>query len=148
MLEQLQFPLASSSEASAKKLLCTDSDHVWRRRLRSLQSVDELVAGLFDAVREKQAMASTVFIYASDHGYHSGQWGVAYCKMLPYEEDVRIPMFVRLPASAKHPAAAHARVIASPTLNIECVRLPSFLPLSGAAVLSCGGRPQHRADDA
>ena len=24
MLEQLQFPLASSSEASAKKLLCTD----------------------------------------------------------------------------------------------------------------------------
>ena len=127
MLEQLRLPLASSSEASAKKLLCTDSDHVWRRRLRSLQSVDELVAGLFDAVREKQAMASTVFIYASDHGYHSGQWGVAYCKMLPYEEDVRIPMFVRLPASAKHAPSSHARVITSPTLNIEYVRLPSFL---------------------
>lgn len=30
-------------------------------------------------------MARTVFLYTSDHGYHSGQWGVAYCKMLPYE---------------------------------------------------------------
>jgi hypothetical protein len=30
-----------------------------------------------------KAMDRTVFIYSSDHGYHSGQWGVAYCKMLP-----------------------------------------------------------------
>jgi hypothetical protein len=63
------------------------SDHVWRRRLRSLQSVDDLVAGLFEAVASSpgDAMNRTVFIYSSDHGYHSGQWGVAYCKMLPCE---------------------------------------------------------------
>jgi hypothetical protein len=47
------------------------SDHVWRRRLRSLQSVDDLVAGLFQAVASSpgDAMNRTVFIYSSDHGY-------------------------------------------------------------------------------
>ena len=44
----------------------TYSDHIWRRRLRSLQSVDDLVAGLFDAVRASpgNAMDRTVFIYS------------------------------------------------------------------------------------
>ena len=66
--------------------------------MRTLQSVDDLVAAQFAAVAAAGAMDKTVFIYTSDHGYHSGQWGVAYCKMLSYEEDVRIPMFVRLPS--------------------------------------------------
>ena len=45
--------------------------------------VDDLVARLFETVAVAGAMDRTVFIYSSDHGYHSGQWGVAYCKMLP-----------------------------------------------------------------
>lgn len=51
-------------------------------------------------VAAANAMDRTVFVYTSDHGYHSGQWAVPYCKMLPYVEDVRIPFFVRLPPSA------------------------------------------------
>eukprot|EP01048_Picozoa_sp_COSAG05_P003762 COSAG05_NODE_181_length_14767_cov_9.554859_4_plen_492_part_00 len=46
----------------------TYSDHIWRRRLRSLQSVDDLVDGLFAAVRDGGALNSTVFLYSSDHG--------------------------------------------------------------------------------
>ena len=43
------------------------SDHIWRRRLRSLLSVDDLVAGHFSAVREAGALGKTVFVYTSDH---------------------------------------------------------------------------------
>eukprot|EP01048_Picozoa_sp_COSAG05_P003761 COSAG05_NODE_181_length_14767_cov_9.554859_3_plen_287_part_00 len=60
---------------------------------------------------------------------HSGQWGVAYCKMLPYEEDVRIPMFVRLPASATRPASPTAHLVTYPTLNIDVA--PFLLDLAG-----------------
>jgi len=94
-------------------------------------------------------MDRTVFIYTSDHGYHSGQWGVAYCKMLSYEEDVRIPMFVRLPGSAAGGARAGggassggwgggrraqaqqlaAFVIHSAVLNIDLA--PALLDLAG-----------------
>ena len=48
--------------------------------------------------------------------------GVAYCKMLPYEEDVRIPMFLRLPPSAKlpgHPQASrHVARVAMPLCSL------------------------------
>ena len=58
------------------------SDHVWRRRLRALQSVDELVTKIHGIVEAHGAMERTVWIYTSDHGYHSGQFGVTHCKML------------------------------------------------------------------
>ena len=63
------------------------SDHVWRRRLRSLRSVDDMVQALFDVVAGHGQLDKTVFVYASDHGYHSGQWTIPYCKMLPYVTD-------------------------------------------------------------
>ena len=121
------------------------SDHVWRRRLRSLQSVDDLVARVFATVASapEDAMDRTVFVYSSDHGYHSGQWGVAYCKMLPYEEDVHIPMFVRMPSSTTYPASPNgvARKVEAPTLNIDIA--PTLLALAGfgtAAVAEMDGQ--------
>ena len=38
------------------------SDHIWRRRLRSLQSVDHLVARLFATVEGANALNQTVFV--------------------------------------------------------------------------------------
>lgn len=105
------------------------SDHLWRRRLRSLQSVDDLVAAQFEAVEAANALDKTVFVYTSDHGYHSGQWGVAYCKMLPYEEDVRIPMYIRIPGNGGPGSGAAANIVSSPVLNIDLA--PSFLDIAG-----------------
>ena len=48
-----------------------------------------------------------------------------------YEEDVHIPMFVRMPASARHPPSIGgvARAVRAPILNIDIA--PSLLDLAG-----------------
>eukprot|EP00912_Choanoflagellata_sp_UC4_P000453 UC4_evm2s285 len=108
------------------------SDHVWRRRLRSLQSVDELVARQFATVADAGEMDRTIFIY-----YHSGQWAVPVGKMLPYNEDVQIPMFIRLPPSSslgvqqdvQSSEAFGAVPILTPVLNIDIA--PTILDFAG-----------------
>jgi len=39
------------------------SDHVWRRRLRSLKSVDDLVAEVFALLKSTAQLERTVFVY-------------------------------------------------------------------------------------
>ena len=83
---------------------------VWGRK----RGVDDLVAKVAAELEAAGAMKRTVFLYGSDHGYHSGQWALPYCKMMPYEEDVRIPLFARLP-----PASPPLREIA-PRSQVRC----------------------------
>ena len=118
-----QYPLMNATDVEY-------SDHLWRRRLRALRSVDDLVGKLWDTVRDADALDRTVFVYTSDHGYHSGQWGVAYCKMMPYEHDVRVPLFVRLPTGSST-GGAPATVVSAPVLNIDLA--PTLLELAGYA---------------
>lgn len=99
-----------------------------------------MVARHFAAVTAAGAMDRTVFVYTSDHGYHSGQWGVPYCKMLPYEEDVRVPMFVRIPKGSIYGrgAGGAATIIQSPVLSIDLA--PTLLDLAGYTAAAMDGR--------
>ncbi|MGH2703469.1 MAG: sulfatase-like hydrolase/transferase, partial [Actinomycetota bacterium] len=65
-------------------------------QLRSLMSVDELVAGVFERLIELGLDRNTLVIYLSDNGYMWGQHGIV-TKHFPYSESVRIPLFVRWP---------------------------------------------------
>ena len=65
-------------------------------QLRSLISVDELVAGVFERLSELGQDRNTLVIYLSDNGYMWGQHGIV-TKHFPYSESVRIPLFVRWP---------------------------------------------------
>jgi hypothetical protein len=55
-------------------------------------------------------------------------------RLFRYEEDVHIPMFVRVPASARHPASSGgvARAVNAPTLNVDIA--PTMLDLAGFSV--------------
>jgi N-acetylglucosamine-6-sulfatase len=68
----------------------------WRKRQRSLQSVDDLVANVVDALYDTSQLDNTYVIYTSDNGYllyrHREEG-----KSAPYEESIGVPMIVRGP---------------------------------------------------
>jgi arylsulfatase A-like enzyme len=109
----------------------------WRRRsLESLQSVDDAVKRLYDALSDSvpgvptapAVLANTVIIYTSDNGYAWGEhkWGD---KRVPYEESIRVPLVVR-PAGG-----VSARTETSLALNIDLA--PTIVALAGKSPGDC-----------
>ncbi|KAH7027718.1 alkaline-phosphatase-like protein [Microdochium trichocladiopsis] len=72
-------------------------DHFYRQRLRSLQSVDELVDSIVSTLQAAGALDDTYIIYSSDNGYHVGQHRLPPGKECAFEEDIRIPLYIRGP---------------------------------------------------
>ncbi|KXJ91234.1 alkaline-phosphatase-like protein [Microdochium bolleyi] len=72
-------------------------DHFYRQRLRSLQSVDELVESIVHKLQVTGALEDTYIIYSSDNGYHIGQHRLPPGKECAFEEDIRVPLYIRGP---------------------------------------------------
>jgi N-acetylglucosamine-6-sulfatase len=73
------------------------SDALYRQRLESLQSVDDLVAALATALQANGQMDNTYVIYTSDNGMFAGEHGLFDTKNLPFEEAIRVPFMIRGP---------------------------------------------------
>jgi N-acetylglucosamine-6-sulfatase len=69
---------------------------LYRKRLASLQSVDDMVGAIVAALRDTDQLDSTYIIFASDNGYFFGEHR-RVDKSLAYEESIRIPLVVRGP---------------------------------------------------
>lgn len=72
-------------------------DSLYRRRLQSLQAVDEAVAALVATLTRTGQLANTYFFFTSDNGFHLGQHRLSDGKYTSYDEDVRVPLVVRGP---------------------------------------------------
>ena len=74
-------------------------DNLYRDRLRSLLSVNDIIKGLWDEIFDKYEglLDNTYIIYTSDHGFHLGQWGIACYKAQMYETDIHVPFYMRGP---------------------------------------------------
>ncbi|KAL2840171.1 Six-hairpin glycosidase-like protein [Aspergillus pseudoustus] len=72
-------------------------DFFYRQRLRALQGVDELVDKLITRLEESGLIHNTYIIYSSDNGFHIGHHRLPPGKTTSYEEDIRVPFFVRGP---------------------------------------------------
>ena len=59
---------------------------MYRDRLRTLLSVDDLVHGVLSKIPD---LNNTFVIFSSDHGYHMGQFGLTIDKRHMYEFDIR-----------------------------------------------------------
>lgn len=75
-----------------------DENH--RFKLRAMRSVDDLVENIVDALGA--AIDNTYLIFCSDNGFHSGEHRMGHGndnggKNNPYEEDIRIPLYIRGP---------------------------------------------------
>eukprot|EP01083_Nonionella_stella_P317406 1155543_1 len=69
-------------------------DELWRDRLKSLLSVDDLIGDIYDFLMEHQLLNNTYIYFSSDHGYHLGEFKVPCFKTLPYETDIRVPTYM------------------------------------------------------
>ena len=59
---------------------------VYRARLQTLLSVDDLVSGVLGKIPDPD---NTFVIFSSDHGYHLGEFGMTIDKRQMYENDIR-----------------------------------------------------------
>jgi len=78
-------------------------DH-YRNRLRSMLSVEDLVAAVIDALRDADALEDTYIIFTSDNGFHYGEHRIHSSKATAYEEAILVPAAIRGPGI---PAGEH-----------------------------------------
>ncbi len=98
-------------------------DHLYRERLRSLLAVDEAIDRFVRALTRLGELPNTYIVFTSDNGYHLGQHRFMTGKFSLYEEDIRVPAFVRGPGVPKARRDDFA-------LNIDWA--PTFAELAGA----------------
>lgn len=73
------------------------NDHYYRQRLRSLQSVDELIEGVIKKLEQYEILDNTFIFYTTDNGFHVSQHRLNPGKECNLLEDVNIPLLVRGP---------------------------------------------------
>jgi N-acetylglucosamine-6-sulfatase len=71
-------------------------DEIYRKRLRGVRAVDDLVGRLVEVLRNEGELGNTYFIYSTDNGYMLGAHRLP-SKLDPYEESIRVPLVVRGP---------------------------------------------------
>ncbi|KAE8149097.1 alkaline-phosphatase-like protein [Aspergillus avenaceus] len=98
-------------------------DHFYRQRLRALQGVDELVDALITRLEESDEIDNTYIIFTSDNGFHIGQHRMPPGKTTGYEEDIRVPFFIR------GPGIPEGQTVTSVSTHIDLV--PTFFELAG-----------------
>jgi arylsulfatase A-like enzyme len=99
-------------------------DDLYRKRLQSLQAVDEMVKAVVDTLQAKGQLANTYIFFASDNGFHQGQHRLDSGKMTAFEEDLRVPLVVRGPGIAAGSSAT------SMTANVDYAS--TFAEIGGA----------------
>ncbi|KAI0376672.1 Arylsulphatase [Hypomontagnella monticulosa] len=73
------------------------NDHFYLQRLRTLQSVDEMVDAIVRRLEAFNLLHNTFIIYTTDNGYHIGHHRMQPAKQCSFEEDINIPLIVRGP---------------------------------------------------
>jgi arylsulfatase A-like enzyme len=91
--------------------------------LATVQSVDDSIGRVLDALDKEGLARDTMVIYTSDQGFFLGDHGL-FDKRFMYEESLRMPFLVRWPAAI----AAGSRIEAM-GLNVDFA--PTFLDVAG-----------------
>ncbi len=79
----------------------------YRKRLQSLQAVDELLGSLVNELQARGVLGRTYIFFMSDNGFHLGEHRLAQGKDTAYEEDIRVPMIVRGPGVPEGKTVPH-----------------------------------------
>ncbi len=105
-------------------------DDEYRRRLRALMGVDELIESVVDTLESTGQLDNTYIFYTSDNGFHLGCHRQVAGKTAPYDEDTRVTMIVRGPGVPKGVTLDHltGNIDAGPTwAALAGVQAPDFV---------------------
>ena len=75
------------------------TDLVFRRRLQILETADDIVHNITTMLKESFLINNTHLFYASDNGFHTGNYRMIQDKRLPYDTDIRVPIMWLPPTS-------------------------------------------------
>src|SRR4029450_2157662 len=98
--------------------------NTYQNRLRSLQSVDDLVDSVVTTLKNTRVLDKTWIFYTSDNGFHMGAHRSRSGKNLPYEEDLRVPF------GGRGPGVPRSKVVPEIGLNIDLA--PTFAEIARA----------------
>jgi N-acetylglucosamine-6-sulfatase len=73
-----------------------DIEDYYKRYAETLLGVDESIGAVFDELRKRGELDSTLVIYMGDNGFAFGEHGLID-KRTAYEESMRVPMLARCP---------------------------------------------------
>lgn len=101
-------------------------EEVRAQQLRTLISVDEMMAVLLANLAWAEELDNTLIFFLSDNGYHWGEHQIPPIKSLPYPEASRIPMMASWPGHLPQ-GAVDSRMVA----NIDIA--PTIIEAAGLA---------------
>ena len=109
--------------------------------LATVQSVDDSVGRMLDALDKSGLAKDTVVIYTSDQGFFLGDHGL-FDKRFMYEESIRMPFLVRWPAaSSPNQERVHGAQHRLRTHILELAGLPASPDMQGRSLVPVlGGR--------
>jgi arylsulfatase A-like enzyme len=113
---------------SLRTLQVESIDEAFRKRVQSVQSVDELLGQLEEALRANGQLSNTYIFFGSDNGLHLGDHRLAAGKQTAFETDIRVPLIVT------GPRAVPARTVSDLASTIDLY--PTFLHLAGVGIPS------------
>jgi len=128
-------------ESNRDRLL--DLASVARDRARCINSLDDGVGMIYDALERTGQLDNTIIICTSDHGYLMGEHGITEAKRWSWEPSERVPMVMRypklIPAGSKRDQDVLSIDIAPTVLDLAGVKPPapmhgkSLVPVFGSA---------------
>jgi N-acetylglucosamine-6-sulfatase len=89
--------LDAKADSGGRTDIGPDADAIVRAYLQTLAAVDESVGRLRAQLAKTGQLENTIFVYASDNGYHFGEHGL-WDKRTAYEESIRVPLIISWPA--------------------------------------------------
>ncbi|GHJ37525.1 sulfatase [Streptomyces sp. TS71-3] len=99
-------------------------DRQFAKRVRSVQSVDEMIGRLQDELKAKGLADDTDIVFSSDNGFHLGEHRLRAGKQTAYDTDIKVPLI------ATGPGIPAGRRVTALTENIDLN--PTFQGLAGA----------------
>ena len=98
----------------------------YRNRLRSLLSVEDLLASLMRSLEERGVLDDTYFIFLSDNGYHYGEHRIRRSKATVYDESVVVPAAIRGPGVPRGDRIEH--LVTNGDLAVTIAELAGVAP--------------------